>query len=663
MENSASPYKSAPNKAMDADTTPASSGSQNSEVSKINWELASRSELIRCIGILTDQSNKYERRFKDVVKAYKGLQNERDALESSLKAALLSNPAQSIINEGTDSSHVSSTETEDSPYGGANFEEQIFLLTKAVSTLTEEKANLLSDYQADKKQSLIEYENERHKLMESYNQAEKDISNLIVEKQYMVQEITNLKRDKSLSEKKLYESESKLREQTENLNLLEQKLNELSLRESKEKEEYMNKDSEVIKPLREKLQQNEEELKKLKGRLSEADTILSEYHIAIDESQKKYSILEEELINTTRQKDERVESLEEQIRELSNTVGSYQVTTTEQEHKINELTQNNQPQVSDFSLLSKIPINYTNVLNDVSTAEAITKLSEQESKLRSTLQIMLRHFLPKSKLTIDHICSISKTELLEHISTHKINQQMKTDNEILLKDYKAKCNTLEEDLKIRNEEFLLQTEKTNQAQEMKINDLTSEFQKRELEYKSKLNELENKFLACRDETSEQLADKESEISRLKSKCLSTSIITPLVRDKQNTESILQELISVNGYHSDSNASFHFSQIKQRQRAKQKASAQELEELRLSIIDLEYRDIQHLEQISFLQNEILRLDNNSSRQSVNSEYLKNIILQYVTATQQQQHELIPAISSVLKLNKGEINKIKLVHKMN
>merc|ERR1719495_1644604 len=89
-----------------------------------------RRELEELIENQKDQLAKYETRLRDVVRAYKGLVKEKDALDAVIKSG--TNPSKSDTTGDTEESN----------------------LAKALKTITDEKARLESMFTEDKKKCL-----------------------------------------------------------------------------------------------------------------------------------------------------------------------------------------------------------------------------------------------------------------------------------------------------------------------------------------------------------------------------------------------------------------------------------------------------------------------------------------------------------------------------
>ncbi|XP_077536118.1 GRIP and coiled-coil domain-containing protein 1-like [Haemaphysalis longicornis] len=131
---------------------------------------ANRRELCEIICTQKEKLQRYEARLGDLVRAYKGLQKEKDALELSLKALAASkgsdkarsssgeclaakdaagkapSGASSAPDDGQDGEGSTSDAGQDDASG-----DQVAALSQALSTLAEEKARTEAAFQADRK--------------------------------------------------------------------------------------------------------------------------------------------------------------------------------------------------------------------------------------------------------------------------------------------------------------------------------------------------------------------------------------------------------------------------------------------------------------------------------------------------------------------------------
>ncbi|KAI6646746.1 GRIP and coiled-coil domain-containing protein 1-like [Oopsacas minuta] len=584
-----------------------------------NLETASRAELVRYVQVLTKQSGTYERRFKDVVRAYKHLQTERDTLETSLKASLAQRTLSRPTGVGGDSEGESSQEDKD------NVTDDVSVLTQAVATLTEEKARIEANYQEDKKQSIHEQKCQRKTLTDNLEQAEKDLCSLLKERQGLKEEVINLKTENT----QLSLACSELRERIAEL---EKGLSE------REESRYLQQ----ILSLQRQVEEANESWRISELKAEETDKILREQRSSLGDQEMKISKIESELRLSNRQRYDTTSDLEGRVAELSGLVGRYQTQVTSQDREISELRQETYvtPQSADSSQL-----------------DTIIKLSEQENRLRTTLHTILRHVLLGESIGVEEACAMSTSELLTLLARHKPEvtpiHSPQTDSDKLCEEYRLRLDDAERNYRVRerelSEQLIAEREKGLKSDQL----FEREVERKAIENKSKIGALESQLLRLREHTSSLLADKDSEICRLKNRSPSDNLSSLPYRDQQPTESAVNQFISVSGYYNDNNiSSLHVSQTKLRKKNSKREAALRIEETERAVREVEGREIKHLEQLSFLQNEINRMDNCLARKDTNLEYLKNVVLQFVTGGEGNKKELLVPLSSVLKLTADE-----------
>ena len=145
-------------------------------------ERLSRRELVETIDTQKEQLSRYETRLRDVVRAYKGLAKEKEALEKSLSA--ISGQKDEPDPQDGDSESAKSGEKSSKPGNGdqsdtesiassANEEAQadnralkarVRTLAASLSTLSAEKSRLEVQFQESKKKSMLERSDNEKKI-------------------------------------------------------------------------------------------------------------------------------------------------------------------------------------------------------------------------------------------------------------------------------------------------------------------------------------------------------------------------------------------------------------------------------------------------------------------------------------------------------------------
>lgn len=70
----------------------------------------------------------------------------------------------------------------------------------------------------------------------------------------------------------------------------------------------------------------------------------------------------------------------------------------------------------------------------------------------------------------------------------------------------------------------------------------------------------------------------------------------------------------------------------------------------------HRDQKHIEQNAILKEEIRKLERDRSRETENLEYLKNVIVHYMSADSAGRDQLLTPLATILHLSQEEVNAI-------
>ncbi len=150
------------------------------KMSAAGGERVSRRELLETIDKQSEQLSRYETRLRDVVRAYKGLAKEKEALEKSLTA--ISGKKDDIVAQVGDSESTKSGNSKpgnsdqsdtESIASSANEEVQpdtkvlkarVRTLAASLSTLSSEKSRLEVQFQESKKKSMLERSDNEKKI-------------------------------------------------------------------------------------------------------------------------------------------------------------------------------------------------------------------------------------------------------------------------------------------------------------------------------------------------------------------------------------------------------------------------------------------------------------------------------------------------------------------
>ncbi|XP_069116060.1 GRIP and coiled-coil domain-containing protein 1-like [Argopecten irradians] len=327
-------------------------------------ERATRVDLVKTIESQKEQLQRYEKRLRDMVHAYKGLIKEKEALEASVKVLSKSskeerspkpvNRPPTTEEAGDSSAAESDTEakqlddplqrqsTDDDTEDTGDHDDQLKTLTTSLFTLTQEKSKLEASYVSDKKRLIQENEELSGKLEEQKNRHDVELRAL--------DQASNELKSKIRSQQAERE-----KEQNDHATMLRE-LQRLLADERNSKEQLENQLEDTTAALREKeklvpnmsehyetrIQDMTQEVKSLRSKLhtmevkakepsplvlslqKEVAELKAQYRLQVQQEQHRVIEAENKLKQLSEQSEKRVSTLEAKISELSEVVGDYE---------------------------------------------------------------------------------------------------------------------------------------------------------------------------------------------------------------------------------------------------------------------------------------------------------------------------------------------------
>lgn len=138
----------------------------------------------------------------------------------------------------------------------------------------------------------------------------------------------------------------------------------------------------------------------------------------------------------------------------------------------------------------------------------------------------------------------------------------------------------------------------------------------------------------------------------------------VVSEKENEIKTLQSRVAeleedVRSGGADHRKILEFAQLQACRDAESIANALEIDRLHHKVVTTEHQMQSLVEDLSRKEKELTRLTQNQRRDGVNMEYLKNIIVQYITFRpgSSQQRRLLPVISTLLQFTHSDLKEIK------
>lgn len=520
----------------------------------------SRRELEATIEQQKEQLNRYETRLRDVVRAYKGLVKEKDALENSLTIISGSDGSDSKPSQDASSKPE---ESSDEDVGG-----RLQTLTASLATLTAQKSRFEAVFQEDKKKMRQEIA-EKDEAMATLS---KDLDKLKVKakldvdeaKSKLIVERHNRERETNdhalmLRElQKLVADERSGREKCESeLDTCRDKLKALQLagtfnaeyeKRVRELEGKLNEKDLVLSDLRAKNQQTPPELLRLHQQL--ADVKMS-HSRDLERAEQRAGEAEERASFVRSQQESRVANLEARLQELSETVGTYdrlrqsdQVSIQKLKDRIAQLDRENHA-LQTTSPVSVSPDGSTFGDNDSNLD--VQSLIERILRLRTLLRDANRR--SENPVDLDELLDVgSDGESAKHWkkSYHQVKEELDNANETLNKykkepsklsafqrmdeeemlalrsqigDLKQECGRLRNQLILCEDKEILF--KSSEAQiQVQLSELKcahkEALEAKESDLKAKMLQLESEVQKQRERCLALIAEKEDEVATLKS---------------------------------------------------------------------------------------------------------------------------------------------------
>jgi len=670
------------------------------------WRKCSKDELVVTCEKLQKKLIKYESRLSALVEAYKNLIDEKKTLEDTITS--LSRPSNSPYKTlldipptkvslddplgaslSPDTPHPTTSCDNNAKYTAddiKSLEDKICALSNSLQSLNESKSKNEAIYQNDKKSMLSKHKKEVGKLLEekeSSQQSEKEMKCKLCQEQ-KERERDQLNNSSILKELQLLVETERMEKEELKLQLSEKISKDALLEYSKKIDELTNELQEVKLRLAKAELHDDEPEKQIKYLSEQVQDIKSKHSHDLIIEQKK-SIQAEEMLKSRQVHEERrVAELESRLTDLSSIVGNYD----KQRQNDQLLIQDLQQKLHTFDEVT------TDKKQSKDDEVQVSDLHEQLFKLKSLLKISVR----KSDQNLQQRMSSSDIdELLSNDPAHHACQeeykQLKNEFEFYKRkntiekhsgkdsqsedvlNYKKKIEALEDLLKQQE----LMYEQNEKEQLSTITRLQIELTHADDSCNFKVDDVKNEYKKYLEQADEELKkqrnrmlllinEKELEVDRLKEKLFNNedSMISFNSLNKQNSivhdvetaaaDEIL--LASPNSVTAGGNNLFHFNQQVCHLEMELSQARSHIHELEGAVRDAEVRENQVITQMKVLKEEIRRLERNSSRESANLEYLKNVCLQFILSDAYSvKSQMLSAMSTILKFSPEEMSQIE------
>lgn len=599
---------------------------------------------------------KYEKKLCDLVKAYKSLQEEKTALQETVNAFSAQPP------------HASNNSDEDVGTDDA-LKQQVTALTKTLSSLNETKNTLELRFQHDKKELLEQVDILKTGLTAEHNTLQQERS-------------TNEGYRKDMKSKLRNEQHEREQEQTHHVAMLRELQHMLANeRNSTQKLELELDDLRNSKNFEKQRSVFEDKIKLLKD---ERDYLISELDKTRSKSNvpsKDFILLKEEVVELRGVKAEleavkseqetvafktlhlqttadqnRIRELENRLADLSELVAEYDVTQKRDQEEISRLrsrvtTLEHEAATKTESARVSVSVN-TNVIIDTPTSPSCNMTSPPHSGKTSQGD----NVTSSREMVIVPRDMISASLPLQLVSKNREVEISKLKESVRV--YKQEIAKLQEEKKNQQLHLVKLTDQ-HKKELIEIDTQHSlEIKESEKGHASRLNELIDSSNKARLRSQDLLAERDLEISDFRSR------VNPKrspVKPGSNEENMIADLLSSVETESVPRTMVFYKQQHQYLTDELLKLKEQRDHLDQVIREKERNEHVYVTEVTNLKQEVSRLIRNTSRESANMEYLKNIVLRYLRVTNgSEKRQILLAIFTVLHFSEEE--KVSVKHKL-
>ncbi|KAL8590069.1 hypothetical protein ACOMHN_034300 [Nucella lapillus] len=676
-----------------------------------SMDRANRNELVKTIEGLKDQLQQYKAKLRDVVSAYKSVVKEKDALEASLSAlsAPSTSTSSSTPQENTPNASEGATDGETAPSQeppdplGVNrpsseevtaLKEQLKTLTVSLTTFSQEKSRMESQFVADNKQLRQEIEDLQARLEGERQQKMSKKADI----DQQIQELKGRIRSQQLEREK---------EQTDHVVMLRelQKLMaeeraqkeylEMQLDEARRSLQDLTSHNAISEQYEQKIRELSGELNRVRHRLQEAEfkatqpssfvldlqkelgSLKTHHQQAVQQEQVNASDAESRLQQQSKLSEERVSSLEDKLSELSEVVGNYERLRFQDQQVIQKLKER----------LTQLDVENTALVRATKTFGGMDSI-EEENLDAQTLYDRILHMKTRllsvsqqSETPLDitglfqgsyqrdsdcSLCQRHKEELeqvKEEYERYKLRAQSVLKNKH--KDHTTKeVETLKDQVSDLRERLKLCTvhhQEEDEQMQVKLDGLSrsmlaqSDAHKAELAHIKNAHQKEVFILELeakkqRERTVGLLAEKDQEIEQLRSgtahkvehdlylklKDLNLESVRDtdgLLRGESESNDAVTQLLMHPATQGEATI-LHFAQEKARQDVEIVGLRKQKHQLETALRELQHamtlKEEKSQEALQQLHEQIHKLERDKGREGANLEYLKNVFLKFLTS---------------------------------
>nr|SVE84198.1 EOG090X04IO [Daphnia pulex] len=663
-----------------------------------------------------EQLGRYEKKLRDVVHAYKGIQKEKEALEASLKALA---EAKNSADDGNSAENISGIDSSTSLEGIKNDTEdgasankerdtlrllktQLTTLSESLATITAEKSRSEANFQQDRKRLLLEKESLEKALAGACNQA--DIasqsfkqqlselkSNLSTEKAERSRESTN----NQVILRELQKTIAEERQKRENLESEMNSKSRLSHQASNQSSNQLEVAERKFRDLRNELESTKMKLFAAEQKLQQPSHLMQlqnemadlkiHHRLAIQQEQRNALEAKEDARKLAEAHEKRVASLEARLAEFSERIGSYDRLRQQDLSTVSKLRE----QLNTMQSAPSQASNHNEEEYDVpKIIDKITSLKNRlmEVNRRSNANINLAAILDLDNASSDsdhhEACQLELQQLKQELEWYK-----REEKPVDVKAVAVAAHTEEEVNQMRVQIQFLRSEMEHGEDEHKdsMRSIQESWAKERSEWKDEMGQMERtcrvrvadmeqQLQKQRERSLTLLQEKDEELASLRESLnlKSGSALSPVTSSTKTSDSndewpeSLAPLASMTlGASASGGQILHYveelarkeGEILGLRRSKNQLEAS-LREMQMTFVTMEHKVA---EQKQHLHEELARLERNQSREGANLEYLKNVLLEFfLHSDPSSQSHMFNAIAACLHFSPKEIQRVRSQH---
>ncbi|XP_071955847.1 GRIP and coiled-coil domain-containing protein 1-like [Antedon mediterranea] len=531
-----------------------------------------RKELLDTIDKQQDQLTRCEGRLRDVVKAYKGLLKEKEALEAGVNALTSKEPERinnqerdenDLNNDSTNNKESSeeqrSTKTKDEVQ---QLQQQIITLTNSLATVTAQKSKMEASFQADKKSLREDNESKTATIVEITEELNKTRVELTeqlddakarlrcqqnereqehIDHAVMLRELQTLLAQERTEKERLEHMVEVLEDETARQRNTPNRTNEY--------EKTVKRLSDELGVVRAKLRETELGASKPSPMLlhlqREMAEMKAQHRMQVELEQQKSKEAQEQVKRTASMEEQRVAGLEAKLSELSDVVGNYSRVRQQDQLAIQRLKERITQLDLENTALARAANKSEKMGDDLDETASVTEILERITKYKGLMKLAYQR--EEKPVDVDEICNIDDYSSLDSQNQHHACQQelkqlkdeferykmraqsvLKSKNtrdttsnmeidglQTQLSDMKDRIVVLRQQLDDQEDEHKNKILKMEAAMKKIKDGHKSEMSQAQYDFKQRSAEMEQQIHKQRDRTLALLSDKDKEIENLK----------------------------------------------------------------------------------------------------------------------------------------------------